>query len=164
MSHDKPKAKYFTVNEANSLLPVINEIFDELDDRKRSLLRIYEQVQILEVMWGDGIASITNPDHNGYSEHISSAKDLSENLNEFVSKEILGRGLRFPPGGLDQGLIDFPTTLEDRWIFMCWERGETQVNFWHEITAGYAGRQNIQAEHIITMGKNQTIEGTEFDF
>ena len=61
--------------------------------------------------------------------------------------------MRFPPGGLDQGLIDFPTFFEGRWVFICWQRGEPEVRFWHELDGGYAGRREIQAEQIIGMGQ-----------
>jgi hypothetical protein len=44
---------------------------------------------------------------------------------------------------LDAGLLDFPHEREGRVVFLCWHPPEARVAFWHEIEAGYAGRQPI---------------------
>ena len=44
---------------------------------------------------------------------------------------------------LDTGLLDFPHEREGRVVFLCWHPPEERVAFWHEIEAGYAGRQPI---------------------
>jgi hypothetical protein len=33
--------------------------------------------------------------------------------------------------------------LEDREVFLCWELGEDEVGFWHELDAGYGGRRPL---------------------
>ena len=153
MAKNQPGRRPFTVEEANSSLPLLNAVFDQLDGKKRELFDIRLQIEILEVMWGERLATETNPDRAAYERYSASAKALIRDLNEVVSREILGRGMRFPPGGLDQGLIDFPTVFEGRWVFICWQRGEPEVRFWHELDGGYAGRREILAEQIIGMGQ-----------
>jgi hypothetical protein len=44
---------------------------------------------------------------------------------------------------LDEGLLDFPHEREGRVVFLCWHPPEERVAFWHEIEAGYAGRQPL---------------------
>ncbi len=150
--HD-PGRRAFTVEEANASLPILNAVFEQLDGKKQELFDIRRQIEILEVMWGERLAAETNPDLAAYDRYTASAKARIRELNEVVSREILGRGMRFPPGGLDRGLIDFPTVFEGRWVFICWQRGEPEVGFWHELDGGYAGRREIQAEQIIGMGR-----------
>jgi len=43
----------------------------------------------------------------------------------------------------DEGLLDFPHLREDREVFLCWKKGEKEVKFWHELNAGYKGRQPL---------------------
>ena len=43
---------------------------------------------------------------------------------------------------LSQGLVDFPAEMEGRRVYLCWMLGEDSVNHWHELDAGYAGRQS----------------------
>jgi hypothetical protein len=47
---------------------------------------------------------------------------------------------------LVSGLIDFPALKDDRVIYLCWKYNEGSVQFWHEVEAGFAGRQPIDWE------------------
>jgi hypothetical protein len=47
---------------------------------------------------------------------------------------------------LTSGLIDFPAWHEDREVYLCWRFGEGDLEYWHEIEAGFAGRQLIDWE------------------
>jgi hypothetical protein len=44
---------------------------------------------------------------------------------------------------LDRGLIDFPSIRDGDEIYLCWIDGETDIGFWHELDAGYAGRRPL---------------------
>ena len=44
---------------------------------------------------------------------------------------------------LESGLIDFPSLREGREVYLCWIDGEDEIGFWHELEAGYAGRQPL---------------------
>ena len=46
---------------------------------------------------------------------------------------------------LDIGLIDFPCMVDDQEIYLCWKLGESEVLHWHELDAGFAGRQSLAA-------------------
>ena len=83
---------------------------------------------------------------------------LKENILQIIEDDLLALGVRFPQGGLERGLIDFPTTFEGRWVLLCWKRGESTVGYWHEVDGGYAGRQEISDEHAITMGSDDAGE------
>ena len=45
--------------------------------------------------------------------------------------------------GFDAGLVDFYSLREDRPVFLCWKLGEERITHWHEIDAGFSGRQPI---------------------
>ena len=61
---------------------------------------------------------------------------LKEVLLEFEQREIQIKDL-------DRGLIDFPALLGGREVFLCWEQKEEDIEFWHELDAGYAGREPL---------------------
>ena len=44
---------------------------------------------------------------------------------------------------LQRGLIDFPTMREGRVVYLCWELGEPEVAYWHELDTGFGGRQPL---------------------
>ena len=43
------------------------------------------------------------------------------------------------------GLLDFPALREGREVYLCWQLGEGEIAFWHEVDSGYAGRQPIDS-------------------
>lgn len=45
----------------------------------------------------------------------------------------------------EQGLVDFYALLDDRLVFLCWRLGEDRITHWHEVDAGFAGRQPVDA-------------------
>ena len=61
---------------------------------------------------------------------------LQATLRELQAMEIVLRDL-------DRGLIDFPAVREGEEVYLCWEEGEDEVGFWHELDAGHAGRQEL---------------------
>jgi hypothetical protein len=50
------------------------------------------------------------------------------------------------PKNPPEGLVDFPTIIDGREAFLCWKLDEPEVLFWHELEAGFAGRQSLTAE------------------
>ena len=44
---------------------------------------------------------------------------------------------------LDRGLIDFPAIREGREVYLCWVDGESDIGFWHDLDAGFAGREAL---------------------
>jgi hypothetical protein len=148
----------FTVEEANQMIPVLEGTLDEIEKKKEEIGRYRGKLQILDALWGEKVSQPKNPDYGEFRRHRGCITAAVKDVDRLVRRRILGIGLRFPPGGLEHGLIDFPTTFEGRWVFLCWQRGEDRVRFWHEIDGGYAGRQQIAAEHLIAMGKEDSSE------
>jgi hypothetical protein len=57
-----------------------------------------------------------------------------------------------PKGG--DGLVDFPALWDGRLVYLCWKLGEPEVLYWHEIDAGFAGRQPLTADSVGTGGSD----------
>jgi hypothetical protein len=45
---------------------------------------------------------------------------------------------------IDRGLVDFPAVLDGREVYLCWELGEDDVAYWHDMDAGYGGREPLE--------------------
>lgn len=43
----------------------------------------------------------------------------------------------------DKGLIDFLHEREGRTVYLCFHLGEASIGFWHELNAGFVGRQPL---------------------
>jgi hypothetical protein len=67
---------------------------------------------------------------------VRTLADLEGVLQEFQRREIQVKDI-------DRGLVDFPAIIGGREVFLCWEKDEEDIEFWHELDAGYAGRERL---------------------
>ena len=62
--------------------------------------------------------------------------DFRDLLAEFQTREIVIKDI-------ERGLLDFPAIIGGREVFLCWEKDEDDIEFWHDIDTGYAGRERL---------------------
>jgi hypothetical protein len=149
------RKKYFTIDEANAMLPLVRAIVKDLTDLSRD---VYERRQRLTQL----LAGRTNDKEDVYSEELAQIEEELEKdgqrLRDYV-EELQRLGVE-PKNGLE-GLVDFPTLVDERPAYLCWKLGEAEVLFWHELEAGFAGRQSLTAD--ATVGENGEADGHEVD-
>jgi Uncharacterized conserved protein len=121
--------KHYTRDEARSLLPEIRGWLNELNKLRSALEKCDQRLVALMLPGCDLGGSVVNT----WVRTLASIKGL---LSEFQQREILIKDL-------DRGLIDFPAILSGNEVFLCWEQGEEDIEFWHELDAGYAGRERF---------------------
>ena len=67
---------------------------------------------------------------------VRTLAELDAVLREFQRREIQVKDL-------DRGLVDFPAIIGGKEVFLCWEQDEEDIEFWHDLDAGYAGRERL---------------------
>jgi hypothetical protein len=123
-------AKYFTVAEANQLLPRLRVLIEKMFAFREEALALNPEVlPILEKAVGNGGSR--------------KAGELVETFRKFESVVLELQQLGCELKGIEQGLIDFPALRDGRTIYLCWQYNEPEVTFWHEVDAGFAGRQRL---------------------
>jgi hypothetical protein len=122
--------RLFTVEEANALLPTLREILADVAlhrDALRDKAPHMEPVLRAAIGNGGGRAS---------SEYGVEAYNLYLDLERRRSLGVVFKDL-------DMGLLDFPHEREGRVVFLCWHPPEERVEYWHDLDAGYSGRQPL---------------------
>jgi hypothetical protein len=149
------RKKFFTIDEANAMLPLVRAIVKDLTDLSRD---VYERKQRLTHL----LAGRNTDKDDVYSQELVQIEEELEKdgqrLREYV-EELQRLGVE-PKNGLE-GLVDFPTLIDDRPAYLCWKMGEPEVLFWHELETGFAGRQSLTAEAGVT-GNSESL-GHEVD-
>lgn len=145
--------RVFTVQEANELLPHLREVLEGIRDAREEARRHHEKLQVLDALWGEEVTEPDNPDHGAYVAHRRGISDATASIRATVESEIRARGIRFPAGGIEHGLLDFPTSYRGRWVYLCWRRGEEEVGHWHEVDEGFRGRHRLTEEQAAVMGR-----------
>lgn len=142
MASSKPvqnSRKFFTVEEANKTLPLVKQIVEDI-------VRQFAVVDELKTRLSGirGGRRSTTPDH--YAEesaqsqvHLEAEEATLIGYIEELNK--LGVELKGP-----DGLCDFPSLRDGREVYLCWRLGEPKVAFWHELSAGVAGRQSLDRD------------------
>jgi hypothetical protein len=146
------KRRAFTVPEANALLPRLREILNQVQALREVVAGRTDSLKILDVIWGRGVADPENPDHADFKRHRRVIGGAVEEIERLIREEILALGVRFPQGGIEHGLLDFPTILDGRWVYLCWQESEKELQGWHELTGGFAGRKPLTSALVLRMG------------
>jgi hypothetical protein len=123
--------KYFTVDEANRLIPQIKAIVEQLRQEGRRLLSHRPTAEaVAQKAGGNG----------GGSDAATYLSDYSQTFGRGLAQlQALGVLLK----DVERGLIDFPHQREGREVYLCWKYGEERIDYWHETDSGYGGRQAL---------------------
>ena len=124
------QARYYTVEEANALLPSLRSIVKELLDARQRIVDVQPELwPMLEKAIG-----------NGGSQKAGAVLADFEKIQRAV-KTIEALGLHIKD--VNTGLIDFLSERDGRKVYLCWRFDEPSVTHWHDIDAGFAGRQPL---------------------
>lgn len=152
--------KLFTVEQANATLPLVCAIATDLAVLARDVIERRERVKAILVM-REGIGGRREPDP--YEEEMALVQEELDRdilrLQEYVEEL---RALGVEPKGATEGLVDFPAMIEGRPVYLCWKVGEPEVLYWHEIDAGFPGRQPLYADSGVAGAESEgTVESNE---
>ncbi|MEW6236931.1 MAG: DUF2203 domain-containing protein [Candidatus Omnitrophota bacterium] len=129
--------KHFSLNEANSLIPRLREIFHSM----RALLEEAREFHANPSNLAQGLKGRTN---GTQFHHVRRRNEFQHRLNSLVS-EIADQGIVIQD--IERGLIDFPSIIEGEEVFLCYELSDgDEIQFWHELDAGYAGRKSLPVD------------------
>ena len=132
--------KYFTVAEANAALPLTRAIVKDITELARDLRDRHERLSRLRPASKDSIG----PDHQEELQQVMAEFERDTQRMRDYEKELKELGVELKD--YYTGLLDFPCWMGDREVYLCWRLGEPDVSHWHELDAGFAGRQKITAE------------------
>ncbi|MFN2134671.1 MAG: DUF2203 domain-containing protein [Candidatus Promineifilaceae bacterium] len=123
-------AKYFTVDEANALLPSLKPLMGELLERRARSVQlgreVSEELRQAHIDLGGPI----------FSELTMEFATIERLLNQIKATGCVVKSL-------EGGLLDFLATIDGRDVYLCWRYGEPSISFYHELHTGFRGRQPL---------------------
>lgn len=122
-------ARHYTREQARELLPQLRAWLNEIQSLRADLVK-YEQRLGSLMSAGDDAGGLSV---NANARALARLHELSR---EFSSRDIY---VKDP----DRGLVDFPAIIGGREVFLCWESDEDDIEFWHDIDTGFAGRERL---------------------
>ena len=126
----------FTIDQANRTLPLVRRIVADIVETYE---RWQQEVRAFELASAGVQGETASPEATARERE---AQRLAKEITGFVA-ELDQLGVEFKE--YEIGLVDFPSRVGDRPVYLCWRLGEPAVQYWHETNDGFAGRQPIEA-------------------
>jgi hypothetical protein len=142
--------KLFTLQEANTLLPILESLLKQAMEGKQLMEEIDRELQNLghKIFLSGGILV----DIAAVSKRKSEREKAIQTIKDSIS-EIHATGVQVKD--LDVGLLDFPHSVDGETVLLCWKLGEPlNVKHWHGLEEGFAGRKPIET----LLNKNEKPE------
>ena len=121
------ETKFFTPVEANKTLPLVKKIVKDILDTTREMRLIAE-------------------DYEGKVEENPVVKKMAEDVNGFMN-ELEEIGCFYKDWNFTIGLVDFPSYIDGKEVYLCWRTDEEEIRFYHGMDEGYSSRKSIPEKY-----------------
>lgn len=122
--------RYFTLDEARAALPQVARLVGQVLAARRDLIALQPEI------WPVLERAVQNGGAPAALRMLRQVQALEAAVRELRAMGVLLKDL-------DQGLVDFPSLRDGREVFLCWKHEEDDILWWHEVDAGFAGRQPV---------------------
>jgi hypothetical protein len=133
-------ARLWTVEEANARTHQLRELLPQLKAWAVRLHKVHDELQRLSTFWGRELDAKDNPDRDLRARLDEEWRTLGRRLEKEIS-QLQEEGIEVKD--LETGLVDFYSEQAGETVFLCWQRGETEVGYWHSLRGGYRTRRPL---------------------
>jgi len=130
--------KTFTLDEAQSLLPLLESLLKRAIEGKREAETV--EAKLLDLARRIYLNGGMRVDTARVAEQRAEIEAHMKQARETVA-EIDEIGVQVKD--LETGLLDFPCRMDDQVVLLCWRMGETSIEHWHPVESGFQGRQPV---------------------
>jgi hypothetical protein len=132
MPDSRSGIKFFTLDEANDLLPRVRQQLVLLRELRRRIVGLQAKVDI-EELTAPGPA----PDRRKADELL---KAIETDVQAFHRTLEAFQGMGCELKDLERGLVDFYSMRGNDVVYLCWMDGEEGIEWWHPLDTGVKGR------------------------
>jgi len=122
-------SKHYTIEEARALLPDIRTWLEMIASLQQRLSKLDLR-----------LANLGSSGNDVGGDTVNASMKLRADLLSVI-QEFAARGIEIKD--LERGLIDFPALKNGKEIFLCWEKDEEDIQYWHDLDSGFPGREPL---------------------
>ncbi len=130
--------KTFTLDEAQSLLPVLEALLRRATEGKEAAEKL--EAELAEVNRRIHLSGGMRVDISTVARQRAEMEGHMQRVRETIA-EIDAIGVQVKD--MESGLLDFPCRIDDEVVLLCWRMGEATIEHWHTVEAGFKGRQPV---------------------
>jgi hypothetical protein len=131
--------RFFTEDEAREALEVVRPLAERMVEARKRFLHVGGRLErVRGRVAGNGGGLDPERVRELQQQVEAAARDVALAVGEL---ETLGVQVK----DLDRGLIDFPARHPEsgETVLLCWHLGEPEVEYWHGLEEGFAGRKPL---------------------
>ncbi len=122
--------RIFTLTEAQALIPQLRSVLEEINEEWNRIRELHPEIQ----------KARDNAPFDGFSKfgvtYVEAVSHLMVLMHQIKEMGVLLKDV-------DKGLCDFPYMRQGHVVYLCWQLGEEDIQYWHGIEAGFAGREPL---------------------
>jgi len=126
--------KYFTLEEVNSTIPYVSLIINDIVYKRKRMIELkrairYTQDRVVDISYFKDLQFDLKAISKEISHHLEELEQVGCYLKDF-----------------ELGLADFPSVINNKVVFLTYQYGEKEINYWHELTEGADSRKLINLD------------------
>ena len=151
--------RFYDIDAANAAVPELDGIVGVLAEQRAELVRLRDEVLAAGTSPGDGATTAvadrsSRPAAESSGETQAADPPIVDDLRltrlrmqGLIDQMAAGvariDGLGLTLRDIEHGLVDFPALVAGRQVWLCWQRGEPEIGFWHDLETGFSGRRPL---------------------
>jgi hypothetical protein len=152
-----PMTRFYDLDAANAAVRELDDIVRLLTEQRAELVRLRDEVLAAGIGTGDGDGATTavadrseravRPDSPTDAPPVDDLRLTQLRMQGLIDQMAAGVA-RIDAMGLtlrdiEHGLVDFPALVSGRQVWLCWQRGEPVIGWWHSLDTGFSGRRPL---------------------
>jgi hypothetical protein len=146
---------FYDIDRANARLPEVRAVLEQLRSERRELIALRDRLiaarrraetpgdgrTLVDEALGDAAAGA------GGAAALDSPRILDARIRAVIDQMEAAvarlNAWSVQLRDIEDGLADFPALVNGRQVWLCWQLGEDEVHFWHDLTSGFGGRRPL---------------------
>ncbi len=122
--------RVFSIKEANDLIHNIEPMIESLMDKKLQMQKQHDELLVLDLIGGEKIK-----DKNAFEgrQYLQKSAELESLILSFEEEILRLNQMGCFLKDIERGLVDFFHVRDKQLVYLCWQKGEKRVGFWHTV-------------------------------
>lgn len=132
--------RVFSLQEANALIPSLEELLGALLEKKKSMQKKHDDILVLDLICGGTVQNYQSREGKEYVEKSAELESLILSFEEDIMKiNHMGCFLR----DIDKGVVDFFYVHDQQLVYLSWKKGEKKIRHYHDLDSGEQSRKPL---------------------
>lgn len=150
--YDRGVTDFYDIDRANARLPEVRGVLEQLRSERRELIALRDRLRAARrrtEVPADGRTLVDEAlgDAAGGAAASDSPRVLDARIRAVIDQMEAAvarlNAWSVQLRDIEDGLADFPALVNGRQVWLCWQLGEDEIHFWHDLTSGFGGRRPL---------------------